>query len=522
MSIVSYAQNFEDVILWRALGHVQGGLYIDIGAQHPIVDSVSLAFHEAGWEGIHFEPVPAYAAMLRQARPGDTVLEVALGAEEGVLQLHVIDDSGLSTAVGTIAEQHRQDGGHDAHRVTVPMLTLTSALRHLAGREVHWMKIDVEGFEEQVLRGWDSRTLRPWVLVVEATVPGSPRTEYSTWDPLVLAAGYQFVYFDGLNRFYVAREHGELVDAFAAPPNVFDGAQLSGLSSSAWCHRVASQAAQAQQESASQAVWLRNEWDAAAARADHLAAELAREHAAAEHTLQHTHAAAEQALQQTRAEYEQALQQHRDAIEQARQAHEAIEHAFQLQAVKLTQSEFERDALQNSAQELAARLAQTENGDVAAKRTLQEKIDELQHWSHHWYLIAEEREASRRDLLNSASWRLTAPLRKTSAALRFSKRSLVQLPARSRQASRSFAQRAARWAVRRVLSNQTLSEMARSVLASHPALKRRLRGIASSTTLPPHASAPAGSAAASQPHALNERAGRLYLAMRKYNLEKQK
>ena len=51
MPITSYAQNFEDVILWRALEHVERGFYIDIGAQDPVVDSVSLAFYERGLAG---------------------------------------------------------------------------------------------------------------------------------------------------------------------------------------------------------------------------------------------------------------------------------------------------------------------------------------------------------------------------------------------------------------------------------------------------------------------------------------
>jgi hypothetical protein len=40
----SFAQNFEDVTLWRALRDVGQGSYIDIGAQDPETDSVSLAF----------------------------------------------------------------------------------------------------------------------------------------------------------------------------------------------------------------------------------------------------------------------------------------------------------------------------------------------------------------------------------------------------------------------------------------------------------------------------------------------
>ena len=72
MTFVSYAQNFEDVLLWRLLHDVERGQYLDIGAQDPVFDSVSLAFYNAGWRGLHVEPTPAYAARGREARPDDS------------------------------------------------------------------------------------------------------------------------------------------------------------------------------------------------------------------------------------------------------------------------------------------------------------------------------------------------------------------------------------------------------------------------------------------------------------------
>ena len=56
--MISYAQNFEDVILWRALRDVPNGFYIDIGAGHPVADSVTMHFYEHGWRGINVEPDP--------------------------------------------------------------------------------------------------------------------------------------------------------------------------------------------------------------------------------------------------------------------------------------------------------------------------------------------------------------------------------------------------------------------------------------------------------------------------------
>lgn len=59
---ISYVQNFEDVILYRALQTVPLGFYLDIGASHPDIDSVGHAFHEKGWSSIHVEPIAAHAA----------------------------------------------------------------------------------------------------------------------------------------------------------------------------------------------------------------------------------------------------------------------------------------------------------------------------------------------------------------------------------------------------------------------------------------------------------------------------
>ena len=42
---ISYAQNFEDVILWRALNHVENGFYVDVGAMDPTEHSVTKAFY---------------------------------------------------------------------------------------------------------------------------------------------------------------------------------------------------------------------------------------------------------------------------------------------------------------------------------------------------------------------------------------------------------------------------------------------------------------------------------------------
>lgn len=225
-TLISYAQNFEDIMLWRALSHIEAGCYVDVGAQSPDVDSVSRLFHEHGWRGVHVEPTPRYAGELRSRRPDEIVLQMAVGESAGILAFFEIEGTGLSTGDADIAAEHRA-AGFTVNDLRVPLVTLDTVLEQVGDRTVHWLKIDVEGAEKQVVDGWTDAAARPWVLVIESTRPLTAEQSHHDWEPGVLAKGYQFVYFDGLNRFYVSDEHPELVPAFAVPPNVFDDFRLS-------------------------------------------------------------------------------------------------------------------------------------------------------------------------------------------------------------------------------------------------------------------------------------------------------
>jgi FkbM family methyltransferase len=222
MSFISYAQNFEDVMLWRALKHIDQGFYIDVGANDPDHDSVTKAFYERGWRGINVEPTPQWFERLEKARPRDINLQLALGAEPGDITLYEIPDTGLSTVEKKFAERHEAESGFQNRELRVKMDTLTSVCERFHLEPIHFLKIDVEGSEEAVLQGADFGKIRPWIILLEATLPLSVEESYTDWEPLLLNAGYEYVYFDGLNRYYVAGEHGNLKAVFKTPPNVFD------------------------------------------------------------------------------------------------------------------------------------------------------------------------------------------------------------------------------------------------------------------------------------------------------------
>lgn len=223
MAFTSYAQNFEDLALWRSLQLFGPGYYIDVGANHPTHDSVTRALYERGWRGINIEPVNAYHQALVAERPEDVNLCMAAGERDETLTLHEVADTGLSTLNGNVAEHNRRLGMESGVR-QVPVRRLADiCAEHLKDdRPLHFLKIDVEGFEEQVLRGMDFQRWRPWIILLE-----SPFDQVPHWEHLLIEAGYQFAQCDALNRFYVANEQSILKNPLNLPPSLLDDFQVT-------------------------------------------------------------------------------------------------------------------------------------------------------------------------------------------------------------------------------------------------------------------------------------------------------
>jgi FkbM family methyltransferase len=220
---VSYAQVLEDVLLFRALKNVANGFYIDVGANDPERDSVTRSFYRNGWRGINIEASPVWFEKLAKNRPEDINLNLAASNAVGVAEFYDIAGTGLSTTVKEFADRHSLKG-HKNNAYTVPTEPLASICEKHVHRPIHFLKIDVEGAEKEVLEGADFTRFRPWILVIEATEPLSSTPTFQNWEPLVTEHQYQFVHFDGLNRFYVASEHAELGAFFAFGADAYEKA----------------------------------------------------------------------------------------------------------------------------------------------------------------------------------------------------------------------------------------------------------------------------------------------------------
>ena len=225
MGMKSYAQNFEDVYLERAFKKVQVGYYIDLGAYHPITDSVTKHFYDRGWSGINVEPGPMFHALVK-ARPRDTNLRVAITNRSGAAKFYYHRGRpGTSTMLPELTPALADIVGERDISITNTMTLNELIAEYAAGRKIHFLKIDIEGNEEDVILSTDWTAFKVEILVIESTLPMSNTRRDDRWNNFLAMSGYDLAFFDGINSYYVHKDAEHLKEAFYAPVNALDYAE---------------------------------------------------------------------------------------------------------------------------------------------------------------------------------------------------------------------------------------------------------------------------------------------------------
>jgi FkbM family methyltransferase len=214
--MISYAQNAEDVVLARAFSGKSDGFWVDVGANEPTHDSVTRHFYDLGWTGVNIEPQVSCIQRLRAERPRDVNLNVGVGSAAGRLAFFLVPDA---PAMSTFSESHAAlvtSMGYRTERRDVDVRTLNDVFaEHVGDRVVDFLKVDVEGLEDEVLGTFDFERWRPRAILVES------HPDVADWEERLVKSGYRRTLWDGINLFFVRDEDdAELGQKLSQPATI--------------------------------------------------------------------------------------------------------------------------------------------------------------------------------------------------------------------------------------------------------------------------------------------------------------
>lgn len=164
----------------------RGGAMIDVGAHH---GGSLTPFAKAGWRVWAFEPDPNNREVLKHnfgRNPLVTISSNAVGAR--AQKNAVLFSSAVSSGISTLTPFHHSH----AQTAKVDVVTLDRTVEAESIEEVDFLKIDVEGFEMDVLEGLDLERIRPHAIVAEFEDAKTRKRGYTVKDLIakLAQAGY--------------------------------------------------------------------------------------------------------------------------------------------------------------------------------------------------------------------------------------------------------------------------------------------------------------------------------------------
>lgn len=170
------------------------GVFVEVGAFDPIMQSQSYHLEIGGWHGVLVEPVPNQASELRKARRAQVFEVACVGPEAAERPARLLSQRGLST----LHFNEKKRAG--APVIEVESATLNEILAKANVDRVDFLSVDVEGAEPDVLRGLDFGRFRPRLVLVDDL------ERFGEIRRIMARNNYKLVRRTGHNSWFVPRE----------------------------------------------------------------------------------------------------------------------------------------------------------------------------------------------------------------------------------------------------------------------------------------------------------------------------
>jgi len=164
------SQAGQDFFISNIINHkVKHGSFVDIGANDPEFNNNTYYFEtKCNWNGIAIEPQEKYLEAWKGKRKAKFI-SCCIGNGNGTVEfLQYESPNEWEDQLSCISDRSRKEDNYiKAKTIKVEMHSFGEIASENALSDITLMSIDVEGYEEEVLKGIDFRMVRPKVILIE-------------------------------------------------------------------------------------------------------------------------------------------------------------------------------------------------------------------------------------------------------------------------------------------------------------------------------------------------------------------
>ncbi len=168
---ISYSRSGEDLLLDEILNYKMKGIYVDVGAYHPVQYSNTFKFYLRGWTGVNIDPNKEAIDLFNNVRPKDINLSLAISREAGTHTYYMHDaDPTMNTISKDFSDEAIKNFNikvSEKRQVIAKRLDQLLLEINIDITNIDLLNIDAEGHDLEVLMSNDWINIRPRIVVVE-------------------------------------------------------------------------------------------------------------------------------------------------------------------------------------------------------------------------------------------------------------------------------------------------------------------------------------------------------------------
>ncbi len=207
---ISYSLNAVDLIIDYIFKDKDIGTYVDVGAQHPISNNNTYLLFKRGWNGINIDLDRKNIDLFNISRPNDINLNYAISDKEGETDFYFYHESSPINTLNKKVKEYQKAKISEIKKINT--FTLNNVFKKINfDKDIDYLNIDVEGYEDKVLSGFDINKYKPSVVSVEYLDLKMKKLEFKNNNLDNLLNSNIYKYFNDNNYYFVNWLHGDLI-----------------------------------------------------------------------------------------------------------------------------------------------------------------------------------------------------------------------------------------------------------------------------------------------------------------------
>tara|TARA_B100001059_G_C17724485_1_gene522634 strand:+ start:366 stop:1124 length:759 start_codon:yes stop_codon:yes gene_type:complete len=170
----SFSSNSVDLIIGELFKNQKKGIYIDVGCNHPFIGNNTYKLFKKGWNGINIDLDYTFIDSFKFHRPKDDNIQIGVSDKSGEQEMYFHHER---SAINTLENSR---GKNAILKKNIKTSTLNNIIEksNFKNKEIDYVSIDVEGFELNVLKGFDLKKYKPKALSIEFIDPQMKKEEF--------------------------------------------------------------------------------------------------------------------------------------------------------------------------------------------------------------------------------------------------------------------------------------------------------------------------------------------------------